>query len=394
MLPASAEIRNDVHIQTDSDAVRLDIDSRTYKEILSFFESGYPTASVILHAVSQGVSINDAVYLAVKANREKAGEIFSVATGLLPSLPGWVCHTSEWAAGRYPTEFSLDELGPQPSIKKVADLFFTDNKRMAPFPEWQVGQGHMDASVAELDSLPRQEWWYRAPQPGMTDEQKLRQPVFVSLYQDNKTILVDNTLGQIELAKSRGVGTLPVVFIYNEAYFYPISELGEDAKIADVAGRFFGSGKEATPVPDWEEGEYHLMAKREELEGIFDIPKKEDVDPQFWDRIAEDLRTHGFRQRPLLMSLVDTNRMWADDTTRIAVAKELGIEDVPVVFLFHGVHRQACGQSANDCVQQICDAAVAGGADASVCSLPPEPGAGTVPYSAPLPPPGGNASPS
>jgi hypothetical protein len=394
-LSSSAEIRDDVHIQSDGDAVRLDIDTRTYKDVLSFFEAGYPTASVILHAVSQGMSINDAVYLAVKANREAAEEIYSVATGLLPSLPGWVCHTSEWAAGRYPQDISVDELGPQPSILAVADRFFNNNERLVPFPEWQGGKAHMTAAVSELDALPRQEWWYRTPGSTMSDDEVLAQPLFISMYAGDSTVLADNNLGHIDIAKRRGITELPVVVVYNQPNVYPVGELGPDAKVSDVAQRFFSAGQEITPVPEWAVGQYHVMAKRDELEQLFELPRKEDVNPQRWAQIEEDLQQNGFKKKPMLLSLVDNNRMWADDTTRLAVAKELGIEDVPVVYFFHGMNRLACGQSATLCADQICNALVAGGGDPAACNAPPAAGAGTAPLAAPPPPPaGGTASPS
>lgn len=393
--PSFAEIRNDVHIQSDGDAVRLDIDTRTYKETLAFFEAGYPTASVILHAVSQGMSINDAVYLAVKANREKAEEIYSVATGLLPSLPGWVCHTDEWAAGRYASEISIDELGPQPTVAAVSQRFFDNNQRLVPFPEWQAGQAHMTAAVSELDALPRQQWWYRAPDATMSDDEVLAQPLFVSMYAGSRTVLVDNNMGHIEAAKRRGLTTLPVVVVYNQPNVYAVGELGADAKVSDVAQRYFNGGQEITPVPEWAEGQYHLMAKREDLESLFELPRKEDIDPQRWAQIEEDLRQNGFSKRPMLLTLVDNNRMWADDTVRLAVARDLGIENVPVVYFFHGVHRQACGVSATLCAEQICDALVAGGGDPAACTAPPAAGAGTAPLTLPPPPPaGGTASPS
>jgi hypothetical protein len=389
---ANAEIVSDVHIQTDADAVRLDIDSRTYKEIEGFFQGGYPTASVLLHAVSQGMAIDDAVYLATKANVENAAEIYATAAGLLPSLPGWVCHSSATGDSRYHREYPLDDLGPQPTVQAVADRYFNQNQRIAPFPDWQAGGAHMKASVAELAGLLKPEYWYESA-PDTTASAK--RPVFVSLYKESKDIIVDDNLHQVEKAQQQGVAQLPVVFIYNETKYNPISKYGDNVTLNDVANRYFSGGEQLTAVPQWSDGDHHLNVKMGEFESLFTLPKKEDVDPARWAELENDLKQNGFTKSPVLVTLLSNNRMWLADPARVAVAKELGIKSAPTVAFFHGIDRQACGLSATTCLDRICEAAVAAGADPSVCSEAPAAGGGAAPLSSPPTPPGGGTpSPS
>jgi len=389
--PALAEIRSDVHIQSSGDAIRLDIDQRTYQEVLNFFQSGYPVASVLMHAVSQGMSINDAVYLAIKANRDRAEEIYQTAQSMLPSLPGWACNSAQYGSGRYHKEFTLAELPAQPTVADVAKKYFDEDKRMAPFPtEWKTGKGHMNASVDELQKLINDQWWYRkgagAPSGGGS------RPVFVSLYKGDKSIVVDDNFGQVEAAKTAGRSTVPVVFLYNEKNVYAVRKLGEKPKAGDVASRFFNSGEEATPVPDWSEDNYHVLAERSELEGMFDAPPKDQVPPQRWTELMNELKGGGFKE-PLKVSLLSSKRMWADDPAKITAAKEAGVEQIPVVFFFHGLGRQACGQSGSTCEDLMCEAAVAAGADPSVCRKGEKQGA-ELPPPANVPGGGGVASPS
>ncbi|MCG6871791.1 MAG: hypothetical protein LJE84_05830 [Gammaproteobacteria bacterium] len=406
----SGEIRRDIHIQTGRDVVRLDIDTRTYREVLDFFQSGYPTASVLLHAVNLGMTINDAVYLAVKADREGAEQIYATATGMLPSLPGWACSSNRAAQGRYAPQYLLQELPPQPKIAEVARRFFKENKRLAPFPDWQLGKAHMPAQVSELEALVKKQeeqrnqeqaapipekgpWWYldaKGAQP--PDSELVKRPVFVSLYKNGERIVVDNTLKQVEAARRLGLSELGAVFVYNEDYIYPVGDLGPKATVKDGASRFFGGGNEATPVPQWSNGNFHVLGKREELEQIFKIPEKKDVNEKEWKRLSEELQRDGFKKRPMLVSLLDSGRMWLDEPARVAVAKEQQMEDVPVVYFYHSSGRQACGVTAVPCQELVCDAVVAAGGDPKACEAEAIIPSLQQPLTLPDSPPGGGAT--
>ncbi len=380
---AQAEIVGDAHIQSDADNVRLDIDSRTYGEVLEFFDEGYPTASVLLHAVSMGISIDDAVYLATKANADDAAEIYSTAIGMLPSLPGWVCHAGGSASGRFHRDIKLTDLPPQPTLQSVADRFFDNNERLAPFPDWQAGQAHMNVSVAELKAKLGPAFWYQ-----LGNSTGGSQPVFVSLYRGNRAIVVDDNLGQVAKAEQQGVTELPVVIVYNDGQFSAVSELGPDATLNEVANRFFSGGVELTAVPKWEKGDFHLEVLGNEFGETFILPKKEDIPADKWAAIVSDLQQNGFKKQPAMVSLMSNNRMWLDEPERITAAQDLGMEKIPTLFLYHGINRLACGLPASTCADLICDAAVAAGADPTVCDEAPGAGA-TRTLAAPPPPPGG-----
>lgn len=392
----SAEIRDDVHVQSDSDAIRLDIDSRTYNEVKSFFEQGYPTASVMLHGISQGLAIEDVTYIAVKAKGEKAQEIYQTATSLLSSMPGWVCRGGG-KSGLYPGDFPVEDLGPQPTIAEVARRYFDENKRLTPFPNWQTGGSHMTAATQELANLAKDEWWYR-PGPAQNGG---KSQVFVSLYPDTREIVIDSGVNRIRDAMQKGVGNLPVVIVYNGKNNLPVSRYGDKPKFQDVANDFFSAGHELTPVPLWEGGDHHMMASVEDLKSVFNPPAKKDIPAARYDALSKELT--GGAKKPFLMSLLSTcGCAYIEDPARLTVASDLGMKEVPLVMFYHSLDRLPCGAPAN-CQDRICEAAVAGGADPSVCGLPP-PGAvvpgrftgsptqSSPPFSPPPPPP--PASPS
>lgn len=388
----SAEIRDDVHVQSDSDAIRLDIDNRTFNEMKSFFDRGYPTASVMLHGITQGLSIEDVTYIAVKAKGEKSQEIYQTATSLLSSLPGSVCRGGN-QSGLYPQEYPLQDLGPQPTIAEVARRFFDENKRMTPFPNWQTGGNHMMASTQELANLAKDQWWYR---PGAARNGGKSQ-VFVSLYPGSKDIVIDSGMNRIRDAIQQGVGTLPVVIVYNDKNQLPVSHYGSKPKFQDAANDFFSAGHELTPVPLWEGGDHHMLASVEDLKSVFKPPEKKDIPAARYEALSKELT--GGAKAPFLMSLLSTcGCAYIDDPARLTVASDLGMKEVPLVMFYHGLDRLPCGAPAN-CQDRICEAAVAGGADPSVCTPPPgailpgrfsgSPAQPTVPFTTPPP-----ASPS
>ena len=203
---AGAEIRQDRHIQSNSDAVQPDIDTRTLTAIKGFFAEGYAPASIMLHGISLGMAIDDLVYLAVKAQPQRAQEFHDTAISLLPFLPGWVCRQST-GAGQYVQGYEVADLGANATIAEVARRYFEENRRLIPFPSWAGGDGHMDASAQELASLISDQWWYKqgrtAPRSSLSAPNR---PIFVSLYKDNKEIIVD---ADLELVHS-GPAVFPV----------------------------------------------------------------------------------------------------------------------------------------------------------------------------------------
>ncbi|MFC1664418.1 hypothetical protein ACFL17_02155 [Pseudomonadota bacterium] len=374
-----ADIRDDVHIQSDNDTVRSDIDSRTFNEVKSFYDRGYPPASVMLHGVSLGMAIDDLVYLAVKSDVERSQEFYDTAMSILPSLPSWACRSSSADSARYGQGYDASELGEQPTLQAVADRFFNDNQRMIPFPNWKEKGVHMQVSTDELISKLKEQWWYQAntASPASTS---LDRPIMVGLYKHNNEILIDTNLDLVAKAKAQGITELGVVIVYNEEDERPVSEFGDEATISDVAGKFHGDNLRATSVPEWQVGDYHIMAKLDEIKDKFQIPVRKDIEPQRWETISNDIKENGFT-KPLMVTLLSNdNGAWLDDRERVAVAASLGMTELPTVFFYHSFDRLACG-AAPTCEDYICEAAIAAGANSSMCTP------GSTQTSPPVPPP-------
>ncbi len=367
-----AELGTDIHVQSDSDPIRLDIDRRTFNEIQSLLKQGYPAVSVMLHGVSMGMSINDVVYLAVKSNPQRAKELYDTAVSLLPSLPGWAIQGDD-SSDRYYTNYTASELGAQSTVTEVARRFFEQNMRLTPFPEWYAGGYHIKVSTDELAGLLKDSWWYRQGnlQPNSPRSVPNR-PIFVSLYGDRGEIVVDSGTERIRNAQQEGVRELPVVFVYNDMRTRPISRYSANVKAKEIVDDFFKRGLKLTSVPEWRQvGDHHMVAPVAELMELLGTIDKKDIDPARWSAITQDIRNNGFNT-PLLISLFNSGdgRIWANGPDRIAAAAELGVGQVPVVFLYHDIGRPPCGQPIRT-TALICSAALAAGAEPSICQLPP-----------------------
>ncbi len=392
-----AEISTDVHIQSDTDPVRLDIDRRTFEEIKSLLNQGYPTVSVMLHIVSLGTSINDVVYLAVKADPSRAQEFYDTAVSLLPLLPGWTIQDVD-SADRYYITYLAGDLGALSTVAEVARRFFDEDQRISPFPKWNQGEFHIMATTAELAGLISDEFWYQKGtlQPGSPRDASNR-PIFISFYRDQNEIVIDSGVERIRKAQQQGILELPVVFVYNDIRTRPISRYPADVTATEIVNDFFERGLKLTAVPEWQDvGDFHMFGSVQELLGLINARSKNEIDPGRWERITQDIRDNGF-QEPLLLSLFNSGdgQVWANEADRLVAAAELGITEIPVVYLYHDLGRPPCGHLIRNTVL-ICAAAVAGGASPSICQPPPVPGqpyrtsgggGGGSPLPTPTPPP-------
>ncbi len=363
-----AEFGDDRHVQ-ETGEITLDVDRRAFEEFKRFYELGFPPATVMMYAVSQGMSIADAVYIAVKSDVDRAREFHDTAVSLLPSLPGWACQAGS-VQGRYLQELRLDELGSEPSIAAVATAYFEQDRRLAPFPDWQRGQHHLMASTAELVRLTdANKYWYAVRGMEGSEAASTQGVIPVSLYKHDRSILVDPAArDMIQNARRSGLDRLPVVIVYNRDNERYISDYQPGVSVKALAGKFFGESIELTPVPEWHAGDFHKLATLDELREVVEFPRREDISDQRWQAIVEELKTPGPKQRPLLLTLLGTGdgRLWVDEPYRLTAAEELGLPSLPVVFFYHNIDRRPCGAAA-DCEDQICDAAEAAGADRGIC---------------------------
>lgn len=361
-----AELGRDTHIQ-ESGEVRIEIDRQVYEEFARLFALGYPPATVMMHAISTGMSINDILYIGVKSNPDRARELYGTAESLLPSLPGWVCQ-ADAERSRYTKEVDLSELGDNPSIRHLAELFIDEDRRVVPFPDWDDGRVHMEASVPELVELVSDEQWYAPGDDDGTPRSSPNRPIFVSVYKHSGDIVVDGA-ERIRRARDRGVERLPVVLVYNDVRHRPISSFGGDVTVGELANVFYEDGIELTAVPEWQVGDHHKKATVDELREVVDVPAREDVPESRWNEAVQEIRANQMTlPGPLLLTLVRSGqgRAWIDEPTTVAVADELGVEELPVVLFYHRLDRRACGQPSN-CQDLLCEAATAAGASQQVC---------------------------
>ena len=402
---ANAEISSDIHIQSDrlfstnlDSANQYAIGSVASDSNLAYIRSTlelrYPLRSVLLHAAAQGISISDTVYLMTLADPDRAADFYSVAVELLPDMPGWVCGSDIDLELRYPKHYDPSEMGANGRVIDVANRFFTEGHLIGyraadggwGFPDATKGQYHFKADVDELIGILQEErartktnsWWYQ-PGPGRTaDTGTALTPLLVSIYKYDKSIAVDATLDQLQRLKATGQGRVPVIVIYNDSYTLPVSR---ECKVTDpsdpykpfnhdpldmtlnyVADAYFNCHRRITPPREWNKGDYHIMVSLDELVSVFGLPRREDVNAVRWNKFDKEMRADGFT-RPLKVTMnLDSGMMWAGERERIGIAKEMGIERIPVVFLTHQLTREDCYQTPN-CWDAICLAAVAAGAD-------------------------------
>ena len=361
-----ADLGEDTHIQ-ETGEVRLDVDRAAYEELSRLFDLGYPPATVMMHAITTGMSLNDILYIAVKSDLSRAQEFYDTAESLVPVLPGWVCQEPS-DRDRYIKAVKLSDLGSQPTIQQVADVFFNQNRRVVPFPDWEDGRVHMTASVAELAGLMSDERWYV---PGKDDGTPLtapNRPVFVSLYKYNNEIVVDNA-ARIRKAQQQGIKSLPVVLVYNDIEQRPITSFPPAVTAAQIAQYFYSEGLELTAVPEWPVDDHHKMASPDELRDVVEIPKKDDIPPEKLAAAEQKLRDDGMKlPEPLLLTLIRSGqgRAWINDPTEVVAADELGVKELPVVFFYHRIDRTPCGEPAR-CEDMLCEAATSAGASPKVC---------------------------
>lgn len=364
---ARAEIGEDIHIQQTGE-VRIEVDRQVFEEFARLFGLGYPPATVMMHAISTGMSINDVLYIAIKSHPNRAQEFYDTAASLLPALPGWVSQ-AEVDPDRYTREVAAEELGDDPSVREVAALFFESRRRVVPFPDWSQGQVHMQASVSELVDLVTDKQWYVAGRNDGSPRTIPNRPVFISLYRHNKQIVVDSGIQRIRQAQEQGVERLPVVLVYNNRLQRPISDFEKDVTLDRLAEVFYEDAIELTAVPEWQVGDHHKSATVDELREVVDIPDRDDIDPERWETLAQQLRESNMElSKPLLMTLVRSGqgRAWIDDPARVAVAEELGMDSLPVVLFYHRIDRTPCGQPSSG-EDLLCEAASAAGASLEEC---------------------------
>jgi hypothetical protein len=321
-------------------------------EIVYFLNSGYPPETVLLHAVSQGMTIDRALYAAINADPARADEFYWAAIDLMPKLPGWVCPES-FDTNAYSPIYDVNDLPEQRTVAEVARRFFKANARMSPFPDWTVGEFNMLAQIDELMGLVSDDYWYHPAPPQAGAGAHPRDNVLVSIYKRGKLIVVDADASGLAAMKQSGKDRVPVTFFYNQNMQVPISSFGSNVTLETLIDEFFAVGNEVNMVPLWRVGDYHLKVPPGELVKMFGVAEKQDMNPVLYRKALSDVRQNGFSMSPALITLLRTDNFKAlAEPERIRAAMELGMTEIPAVLFYHNLNRQPCSAPTN-CFKQI-----------------------------------------
>ena len=390
------------------------------RQVNWMLQNDYPPASIIMSSVGRGMTLADTAYFMSKANPEQAEAIFALAVDIMPALPGWACSTDSGMSNRYDTAINPNELPPSPTLETFTSLYFDQHKRFMEYPDWQQNQGQASITVDELldfkqkeiDLAGRDSWWYRPDDRVSTDV------MMVTLYPTDHRVVIDARLEELQQLQRSGTEQVQVMLLYAESGQIPLSDLkgnplkktsreGEAAadavpmvqappgqkpydddgiSVSDVIARFDASGERASPTRDWHQGDHHLQANVKELQGLFAIPKKEDVSAADWQRWEQEL-DKAKDITPLRMSLYQGSGedRWLEGAGLVAVAAERNMDSLPVVFFYHTNQRQSCGVPA-DCINHLKEAVQKGSERADFDpEIPPPRSSGPTIYP-PLPP--------
>lgn len=268
-------------------------------EVADLLDAEKPSAMVFLQAISMGLGIDEVLDAAIKLDTDRRSDFTASAISLLPVVSG----SKSYDYGRYDSdslELRYDE-GPfenksedeQPyEVAEVVERFFESRDVLAPFPDWYEGQSHFSAAAHELLSLIDGNLgieWYRSKSNKPVSPNR---PIFISLYESTKTILVDGEERIEEAFNTNPEAVLPVVFVFNRLVERSIDTLGYDKTVTEVQKAYLENALMVTPAPEWDSGEYHIMADIQELDDIFQLPTEEDFAPEEWKLIVDEAREH------------------------------------------------------------------------------------------------------
>lgn len=264
----------------------------TRLEVLRLLSKDTPSLLVFLQAISMGLGIDDVVDASIRYEPSKGRDFSQSALSILPIVPS----SSEYTFAKYRLD-DLDHDDPSKpySAQQVVDRFFEDRKVLVPSPDWLNGQFHFRASASELLDLqknsPAKKWYVDGKEP--TGDR----PVFVSLYQADKSIQIDGDQRiRNAMSKYGPDATVPVVFIFNRVVERSIDDLSYEHTVKGVQKAFREQDIMLTAAPEWEKGDHHFRAELTELYEIFEIPEQDDFEEEHWQRLlafAKEFRNDG-----------------------------------------------------------------------------------------------------
>jgi hypothetical protein len=119
--------------------------------------------------------------------------------------------------------------------------------------------------------------------------------------------------------------------------------------IKEIEDRYYSSGDKANDRFRTKSGEYYtIMAKTKEIDRYKEYNwskikfRRKDFDPGYWDELTADIKKNGIKY-PLVIILYEHEPEKAhvgEGNHRLGIAKEIGIREIPVRFLFYKGRRK------------------------------------------------------
>jgi len=290
--------------------------TETKLEMLKLLSKDTPSILVFMQAISMGLGIDEILQASVQYSPEKSRDLARSAISLLPllnhppvdeyvsyDLPRLEAYTRSLSDEKK-ARFNVVE-GQRHSVHAVVERFFNERLTLNSSPDWYNGQTHIMATAKELRSLHYQTnnnnaQWYRSK----SQSSNQGRPVFISLYEEGHTVLIDGYERVRRALKNDPERLFPVVFIFNRSNERSIDTLGYPATLAGVINAYQEKSIMITPTPEWQRGEYHINAKLSEAYNVFDIPSKEDFEPEVWQKLLDEAQTYNVDQTSFVVTVL------------------------------------------------------------------------------------------
>ena len=288
----------------------------TKLEMLRLLSKDTPSILVFMHGLSMGLGVDEILQAAVSYSPEKARDLASAGIKLLPFLQ----RTKKYDYASYDLERLKEyvtELSDQRrmaydivkdqshSVHAVIARFFDERLALRPQADWFDGQISFMASAQELSSLHYQSVnndlrWYRSKSTKDVSER----PIFISMYEFDKSVLIDGEQ-RIRTALANDPQTqLPVVFVYNRMNERPIDKLGYPNTLSGALDAYKKENLMLTTTPEWQSGEYHVYAQMSEIHQYFDIPEEKDFEPEAWEKLIIEAENYDVNETSFLVTIL------------------------------------------------------------------------------------------
>lgn len=355
------------------------------EEVRELLNLGYMPDAIIYDQIAKGNALHAIANAAAGVDRQREAEFRYLSQYIaMGALPRTACGGSYPSAGEKWISITYDDLSEK-SVSEVANIYFDGGVVLALLED---GRSHGPFSVSELADIAAtsSEWYDILP----VRNHPVQNAVFVSIYKETESISVDGNLGRLAEAEARGDQTIPVVFHYYPEGVLPVGSIESDQVGLEVIDLFKSDSVRISPPPNWKSGDYHLMMSMDDMEDVFDIPDKEDIDDDIWDAIEADLSANGFIF-PIIVQMAAGKASIEvfGSKERASVARDLGINNIPLVYFYEPIPENGINA---DCFRLI------RGEDTQLASFfapnfsgnhggPPSPPTPPPPPTPPVPPP-------